>query len=425
MVRRIRVYPWLMAGTMWLVLLIDYSAPGVRDRLGKVKGTDFLQFYVAGSLVREGRTDLLYDFVPQHRLMQSLAGGSDDILYVPVQSPQVGLAFSPLAAHGYTIALGIWITVSVLMYALACWITWRRCDALRGYPVETLGCCAAFPGLYATVLHGQTSAVSALIVVVALLALQRDRRLAAGLAFGCLAFKPHWVAAAGAIFIVARDWRVVAGITISAASQLGAAWLAVGSDVMNAYWLLLRSLQRVGDLLEPRAGNTLRGLFAALVPSPQLALALYAITAVIAVFLAARIWRRETRFELRSSAIVLAMVLISPHAFEYDLVLLVPALFMLANWIAASPATRHTWPISSLLIVLFLAPLQIGLPDAIRLQFSVTAMAVLLILMYRVAEPDRRYSARNATSAFTFVARRAGIQAARRPFPALRRHREF
>jgi hypothetical protein len=384
--RRIRVYPWLMAITMWSVLLIDFSGPGVRDRLGKVKGTDFLHFYVGGALVREGRTDLLYDFLPQYQRTQSLAAGSDDIIYVPVESPQVALAFSPLAAYPYNVALGIWITLSTLLYALACWMTWRRCDALRGYGVETLGCCAAFPGLYATVLHGQTSCASALIVVVALLALQRDRRLAAGLALGCLAFKPHWVLAAGAVFVFAREWRLVAGIGLSAVCQFGIAWLVVGSDAMNAYWLSLQSLQRIGDLLEPRAGTTLRGLFATFVPSPQVALVLYTIAAVITIFVAVRIWRRDMEFELRSSAMVLAMLLISPHAFEYDLILLVPVYFMLANWIAVSPSAPYTRPISTVLVALFFAPLLMVLPAAIRLQFSVTAMALILVFIYRVGD---------------------------------------
>jgi hypothetical protein len=378
-----------MAITMWSVLLVDFSGPGVRDRLGKVKGTDFLQFYVAGSQVRDGRTDLLYDFSAQHERMQSVAGGGDDIVYVPIQSPQLALAFAPLARYSYQMALAIWLAVSIALYALACWIAWRAAGGLRGHAGPTVACCAAFPALYETVLHGQTSALSALLVVVALFALQRGHRFLAGVAFGCLAFKPHWAVAAGAIFVVTREWRVTAGIVLAASLQVGAAWLALGPDVMHAYWLTLRSVQQIGELLEPRPGHTFRGLFAALIPSPQVAFVLYASAAAITLVATARLWRSHLAVELRYSAIVLALILVSPHAFEYDLMLLVPVFFMLANWLCMPGNAAAARSMNYLLPALFVAPLLAVLPAAVRLQFSVTVMALILAFMWRQARSWR------------------------------------
>src|SRR6187200_3372983 len=114
--KRVRVYASLLAITLWSVWLVDISGPGVVDRLGKIKGTDFLQFYVAGSLVRDGRTDLLYDVRSFYARAQAVAGTSHETLFVPVQSPQTAFAFAPLAAVGYTSALAIWLAVAVLLY---------------------------------------------------------------------------------------------------------------------------------------------------------------------------------------------------------------------------------------------------------------------------------------------------------------------
>ena len=399
--KRIRAYAPLIAVTLWSVWFIDFSTSGVIDRLGKIKGTDFLQFYVDGSLVREGRADLLYDFPAQVARAQAIAPGSHETLYVPIQSPQMALVFAPMAAYEYTVALTIWFIVILLVYGVACSITWRYCTALHQHRAETLACCVAFPGLFSTVLHGQTSCLALLAVAAALLALRRARTFTAGLAFGCLVFKPHWVAAAAAIFLAARQWRVITGVFVAAAAQLGVAYVVMGSAVMKAYSMMLRSVPTIADLLEPRPSNTLSGFFSALVPSRTAALGLYVAAALVTLVVTANLWRSDERFELRSSAIVLAMILISPHGFEYDLILLAPVYFLLANWIAESPDGRYTRPMSIALSALFFAPLFNGLPAVIRLQFSVTAMTFLLFALSRVGARARfSYRARS----YLFVA---------------------
>jgi len=381
--KRIRVYSVLLAAVTWSVWLIDFSNSGVIDRLGKIKGTDFLQFYVGGSLIREGRADLLYDFPTQFARLQAIASGSPDTIYVPVQSPQTALAFAPLTGHGYGVALAAWIALIVLLYAAACWISWRQCTALRGYPTEIVACCAAFPAFSSTVLHGQTSCIGLLAVSVAIAALRHGNRFAAGVAVGTLVFKPHWAAAAWLIFLAAREWRVIAGLVLAAAAQISVTCAAVGPAVMNAYFRTLMSLSRIAEFLEPRPSTTLHGLFAAIVPSASGALVLYLAASSVTVVATAKLWRSGERFDVRASAIILAMILISPHAFEYDLILLTPAFFLLANRIAKSPDDRHVRALAFGLCALFIAPMLIGAPALIRLQFSVTAMSFLLFTLSR------------------------------------------
>src|SRR5262245_40732403 len=99
--KRIRSYATLIALALWTILAIDYSVPGSVDRLGKAKGTDFLQFYVAGSFLREGHPQLLYDFVATHDRGRAVAPTPKDTVYVPIQSPQVAVAFAPLTVLSY------------------------------------------------------------------------------------------------------------------------------------------------------------------------------------------------------------------------------------------------------------------------------------------------------------------------------------
>jgi hypothetical protein len=203
-------------------------------------------------------------------------------------------------------------------------------------------------------------------------------------------FKPHWLVVAGAVFFVARAWRVVGGVIIGASAQLLATWLAMGSTVMTEYMTTLQTLPRIGELLEPRPSNTLKGLFTTLVPGDSVAVILYAVAATIVLIAVGRLWRTDAAFDLRASAVVLAMMLISPHAFEYDLLLLAPSFLMLANWIATTPNVQAARAASVLLGAMFFAPVLMGLPAIVRLQFSVTAMAAMLVVIVATSDRTRR-----------------------------------
>src|SRR5205807_8778939 len=122
--------------TLWTVWAIDFSVPGVLDRLGKIKGTDFLQFYVSGSFVREGRSNQLYDLQAQLGGAQAVAPASHETVYLPLQTPQTALAAAPLSAFPYTTAVGVWIGIIVVLYAAACAMTWTYCTALHAYRYE-------------------------------------------------------------------------------------------------------------------------------------------------------------------------------------------------------------------------------------------------------------------------------------------------
>jgi glycosyl transferase family 87 len=388
--KRLRAYATIMAATMWTVWLVDMSVSGPTDRLGKVKGTDFLQFYVIGSIAHEGRWEQLFDVQPYIAREQAVVPGSADTLYIPIQSPQMALVFAPFAAHRYTVALALWLTVVFAMYACSCFLMWRDCTALHAHRDIVVASCVAFPGLYSEVLHGQTACFSLAAVAIALFALRREWRLTAGLALGSLVFKPHWVLAAGAVFFFAREWRVVAGAAVAALAQVAVTYVLLGASVMTAYWRMLRAVPRIADLLEPQPGDSLRGLFRVLMPFEPAAFFLYGAAAFVTLLITARVWRSNAAVEIRLSAIVLALILISPHVNAYDLILLAPIFFLLANWLVRSPGDSRGRVLSTWLCILIVAPIVGGLPAILRLQFSVTAMAAILFLLWRIVRRDVR-----------------------------------
>lgn len=388
--KRVRRYALLMGVALWTVFAVDYATPGRLDRLGKIKGTDFVQFYTSGSLVLGGHADRLYDFDTLEAAIRNAVPEARETIYVPMQSPQLLLTLTPLAALPYVGALAVWVVVIAGLYAAACRKIWARCENLRRYQREAMTCAIAFPGLYATVIHGQPSVFAPLALAFALVALERGRHFQAGLALGCLVFKPHWVVAAGLVFLVAREWRVIAGLCAAAFLQLGAAFLVTGPRLFLAYLTTLGSIGRLGDVLEPRPGYALRSLFSVLVPNAELAFACYAVAALLVAAMAARIWRTQASFDLRGSALVLAIVLVNPHVFEYDLIVLTPVFFLLANAIAGGRSAElsgRAW--SWVIAALFVAPVLTAVPPIVRLQFSATAMTAILVQLW-MTEKGRR-----------------------------------
>jgi hypothetical protein len=111
----------------------------------------------------------------------------------------------------------------------------------------------------------------------------------------------------------------------------------------------------------------------------------------VTLVLTARIWRSRASFEVRCSAIVLALVLANPHVNGYDLLLLAPVYFLLTNWLVESAFDRRTEALPALLCLSFLAPLLTGLPSVVRLLFSVGMPAAILLVLWRVADADKPY----------------------------------
>ncbi len=302
----------------------------------------------------------MHDASAQERRARAIVPGSADVVFVPVESPQLALLISPLTAVNYTGALAIWLTLGGALYALACAALWRDAGSLHPYARLVTVACVAFPGLLTAMLHGQTAWLSLACVVAALAAFRRSRRFAAGFALGLLVFKPHWAAAAAVVFAFAAEWTVVAGIVAGAFVETAATGMLAGWPVMGDYARVLVNLPRVAGLLEPRLGDSLRGYVQLLVPSPALSIAIFCLAATAVAAMAAAIWRSSSAsIDLRLSSAVIAMMLtINPHVNAYDLLLLAPVCLMLANWCVEQAGNGNAGirMMPALVAVLFVSP---------------------------------------------------------------------
>jgi hypothetical protein len=398
--KRLRAHGLLLALGLWSVYTWNMAAPGLLDRAHNLKGTDFLHFYTLGSLALEHRGVDLYNIKAQSELAAQRVPAAAGIEYLPLYPPQVSILFAPFARLPYPWALTFWLTLNGLIYGLCVYALWRACPNLRNYRRTVLILALAFPAFWHLIAWGQTSALALACFTVAFFALRAEREFLAGLAFGCLIFKPQLGVAAAVIFVDARRWKVIAGALLSASIQLAAAWVYYGPDSLRTWIQNLSRLPSLLPLLEPKLYQThcLRTLWTMLLPWPRLALALYVVTALLTLALAARCWQSSLSLSLRYSALLLATVLVAPHLTVYDLVILAPAFLLLANWIAIQPDDPGAPQLKLLLYLAYALPLLGPLARWTHLQLTVPVMLAILYLLFQLGEgsrivEERRFSA--------------------------------
>jgi len=387
--RRLRAQAAVLALVLWGAVAVDYSLPGLFDRAGNIKFQDFLQFPISARLIASGHADQLYD---DEVLARGIRGISDRDTHVFLQyfyGPQVALPFIPLAALPFLIQADIWVALSLLMYFGCIYLIWKRCAALRSYRALVVLCALAYPPLFHFFVRGQLSAIVLVCFTGAYLAFAAQRDFLAGVALGVLAFKPQFLVAIPLILLFAQAWKVLAGIMISAAAQLTLTWLHFGRPIMQAYFTrLLHSASHPGStelIFSPIQMHSLHSFWEILIPWRPGVWVLYLLSSFAVIGIAAAIWKSSVPVAFRFSALMFAAVLVNPHIYIYDLLMLAPTFLLLTDWSLHNSSHPAKPPIDVLLYLAFLLPLFGPLARWTHLQFSVVIFVAILWILHRIA----------------------------------------
>ena len=398
--RRSRVQAVILALCLWGVCAVDFATPGLIDRAGNIKFQDFLQFYISARLISQHRADQLYDECVAAAEMQRLI--RQDSVQQPtrvrlptVYGPQVGLFFVPLTRFSFLTAAIIWVGFSVVVFSLCFYLLWKFCPSLRIYRGLVALVAIAFPPLFHFFVRGQISMMLLVCFTVAFLAFRSEHDWLAGIALGLLVFKPQFLAAIPLILLASQAWKAFAGLVIGAVAELAFTWMYFGSAIMRAYLDMLWHVSRWIGTAEPGAAHvqmhSLRSFWLLLLPWPGASLVLYVLSSFAIVGIAAASWKSSGPLALRFSALIFAAVLVNPHLFVYDLLVLIPALLLLADWTLHDPSHPSTTPLSWLLYLTFILPLLGPLALWTHLQLSVPAFVALQWTLWSILRrPDPR-----------------------------------
>ncbi|HZC57626.1 MAG TPA: glycosyltransferase family 87 protein [Xanthobacteraceae bacterium] len=338
------------AGFLFLVV----TAHGVIDRQGRPLGTDFSNVYAAGTYVLDGDATAPFDPPQQFAREQAIFGNATQF-YGWHYPPFFLFVAAALAWMPYGIALAVWQAATLALYLIAMRDIVVSSPRIMGDHLWLL-LALAFPAVLINIGHGQNGFLSAALAGGALVMLDR-RPIAAGILFGLLVYKPQYGLLIPLVLMVSGRWKCFASAAVTVALLTLATTLAFGVDVWRAFLASTEFTRTV--VLEQ--GNTgwykIQSVFAWArmwgAPIP-LAYALQG-TAILGIGAAlVWLWRSTAPYRLKAPAFCLATILATPYSFDYDMMVLTPAI----AFIAADGFTRNFGPWEkTMLAALWLMPL--------------------------------------------------------------------
>ncbi len=375
---------YAIAAIGWIAL-----SDGLIDRNGKPIGTDFASFYAAGSMALDGHAGAIYDMAAHYAREQQIFGAG--IPYYGWLYPPIFLLVAvPLALLPYSAALIVWQGASFALYlaVIAAILTkLRRADsavARLWLPVA-----AAFPAAFINLGHGQNGFLTAGLLGAALLSLPQ-RPLLSGILFGLLAYKPQFGLLIPIALLVAGQWRAIIAATLTVIVLMAITTLAFGTDIWWAFaastGIARKILLEQGDV----GFEKLQSVFAAIRMwggSVPLAYWVQGAASFAAIGGVAWIWRTPDNRDIKAALLMIATLLASPHALDYDLTILGPAIAFLvaANW----PNGFRGFDIS-LLAAAWITPLFArGIAGLTGIPLGLIAIVALYALTMRHAMHDR------------------------------------
>ncbi len=408
------------AGFLFLVV----TAHGGVDLAGRPLGTDFSNVYAAGTYVLRGDTNAAFDPPQQFAREQAIFGAATQF-YGWHYPPYFLFVAAPLALLPYGLALAVWQAVTLALYLLMMGgivsspsprargegrdegasppgsdlkgsellrgpLTLASLDlsphAGRGDQFMWLLLALAFPAVLINIGHGQNGFLTAALIGGALVVLDR-RPLVAGVLFGLLVYKPQYGLLLPLVLGVSGRWKCFAAAAATVVLLTLATTLTFGTSVWGAFLNSTHFTRTV--VLE--AGNTgwykIQSVFAwARMWGAPIPLA-YALQGIVTVTLAvalARLWRSAAPYPGKAAALCLATILATPYSFDYDMMVLAPAIAFLA--VDGFVRGFSPWE-KTLLAALWLMPLiarSVALMSLIPL--GVPVMLAVFVLILRRSE---------------------------------------
>lgn len=337
---------WLAIG-LWLAVLPNVLPVLTSDRSPGPGLDDFGVFYSAAKMVRTGNGDKLYDLEALARVESETYGHDKDANSAlpffnppPLAGLLAPLTFLPVGAAG-----AVFLVLSAALFVAAVIILLRvaSLDVPWGWLAAAM--LFTYQAVQDTVLHGQLSFVLLFIFVAAFAAFASGRTRLGGAILGFLLLKPNLIVAPLVLLLWKRQKQALIGFGSVALLWIAGIVLVSGPGMLWDYPQFMRQAMTWDD----GHGISIAGMFGwnALVrvrvgPGEMDLVNLWAgLLAVPTVGLMLWTWRGawphgRRALALPFSALIISALLINPHVYRQDMVLMVvPALLMIG-------AVQHT-----------------------------------------------------------------------------------
>jgi hypothetical protein len=299
-------------------LILGFFVAGTHGLIVPLKGatsTDFVSFYAAGALALRGDAAGTYERAVHYPAEEAAtARGIEYQTYL--YPPTFMLLCAPLAGLPYLVAFVLFELVSGVFWLR---MATRAAGGGRAASMALL----AVPSVFWVMGIGQNSFLSAGLMALGMLLLAR-RPWAAGAAFGAICFKPHLGLLIPVALLAGRQWRAACGAALTVVALIGASVLLFGAAAWAGY---LHMVLHLHDTVEGQDihffGHVdgygvarLAGFSEVAADGFQIVLGVAAVAAVGVLW-----WRRGTPAEVRYAALAAGVLMVTPFALFYDLLM--------------------------------------------------------------------------------------------------------
>jgi hypothetical protein len=205
-----------------------------------IQTTDFVNFYAAATIVRDGHGSNLYTQGAQQEALKAILGyrAAEYFLHPAFEAA----AFVPLTYLRIEHAFVVWTLINIGLLGLLPLLLAGFVPLIARRP--HLGLVAfAFPPVLAALTLGQDSILVMFVVAAAYLLLTRKRDFVAGLVLALAMIKFQYVLILALLLLVSRKFRLIAGFALGCV-MLSAVWVSVtGPAGLLQYAHFLQSFQ--------------------------------------------------------------------------------------------------------------------------------------------------------------------------------------
>jgi putative flippase GtrA len=302
---------------------------------------DFGVFYSAARMVRDGDGSQIYDLdaiAHAESTTYQRAANRDNALPF-FNAPAFAAVLVPLTYLSVGTAATIFLLLTSALFALSLVLLWRESRVGLAGAWLLIGMVLVYQSVQDTIYHGQLSFVLLFSFVAAFAAFRRGNERLGGAALALLLLKPNLLLVPLAILLWKRRGAALAGFAAVAAVVVGVSVLASGPAIVWRYPEFLRQ----ASLWDDQHGIGIAGMFGwnafvrVLVGPRQVdTVLLWSAVLAIPTFAAtAWTWRGrwipgERSFSMQYSAMVIGALLVNPHVYRQDMMLMfVPGFLLL------------------------------------------------------------------------------------------------
>jgi arabinofuranan 3-O-arabinosyltransferase len=286
---------------------------------GKNIFNDFVTIWAAGKMALAGHAPQAYDWSQLKPVDETVVGPISGYLGWPYP-PTFLLVASILALLPYISAFYVWVFGTFVAYVAV----------IRAIVGDRVGyfLAAAFPGVIANFMVGQTAFVSTALIG-GTLTLMDTQPVWAGVMLGLLTYKPHFGLLFPIALAVSGRWKVFFTAGVVAALMATLSWTVFGAASWEAFAPGLGHALVADTAADWGKMQTTFGLVHTLGGSDTLAWSAQIAVAIACAGVIAVLWRSGAAYEIKAAALGAATLLATPHLLTYDLaVLAVPLAFL-------------------------------------------------------------------------------------------------